>query len=77
MKWEDAKEKYPEELFNTLKELCEEFNESVNREKRLLTIFCNWCYKTKGSLCFPCVDIKRLYLQKYDSDLEQILSKYD
>ena len=58
MKWEDAREKYPEELFNTLKELCEEFNESVNREKRLLTIFCNWCYKTKGSLCFPCVDIK-------------------
>ena len=77
MKWEEAKNKYPEELYDTLKELCEEFNESVNRERRLLTIFCNWCYKTKGSLCFPCVDIKRLYQEKYSTDLGQILSKYE
>ena len=77
MKWEEAKNKYPEELYDTLKELCEEFNESVNRERRLLTIFCNWCYKTKGSLCFPCVDIKRLYQEKYSTDLGQILLKYE
>ena len=77
MNWEEAKNKYPEELYDTLKELCEEFNESVNRERRLLTIFCNWCYKTKGSLCFPCVDIKRLYQEKYSTDLGQILLKYE
>ena len=77
MKWSEAKEKYPEELYITLKDLCEEFNESVNRERRLLTIFCNWCYKTKGSLCFPCVDIKRLYQEKFNSDLEQILSEFN
>ena len=77
MKWEDAKSKYPTELYDTLKKLCDGFNESVNRDKRILTFFCNWCKRTKGSLCFPCVDIKRLYQEKYDSDLEQILSKYN
>jgi len=76
MKWEDAKNKYPEELYDKLKQLCEEFHESVNKDKRLLTLFCNWCYKTKGSLCFPCVDMKKLYQEKYDADLEQILSNY-
>jgi len=76
MKWEEAKIKYPEELYDNLKQLCEEFNESVNKDKRVLTFFCNWCYKTKGSLCFPCVDMKRLYQEKYGSDLEQVLSKY-
>ncbi len=77
MKWEVAKNKYPEELYETLKQLCEEFNTSVNKEKRLLTFFCNWCYKTKGSLCFPCVDMKRIYQEKYNTNLEQILSKYN
>jgi hypothetical protein len=77
MKWEEAKSKYLEELYNTCKDLCEEFNESVNKDKRLLTLFCNWCYKIKGSLCFPCVDIKRLYQDRYDKDLEQILNKYN
>ena len=76
MKWLDAKNKYPEELFNTLKQLCDEFNDSVNKDKRILTFFCNWCYKTKGALCFPCVDIKRLYQEKYKSELEQILLEY-
>jgi hypothetical protein len=77
MKWGEAQNKYPEDLFNTLKELCDEFNASVNENRKFLTFFCNWCYKTKGSLCFPCVDIKRLYLQKYETDLESILSKYN
>lgn len=76
MKWEGARNKYPTELYDTLKQLCDEFNASVNKDKRILTFFCNWCYKTKGSLCFPCVDIKRLYLEEYGSDLEQILSRY-
>ncbi len=77
MKWSEAKSKYLVELFITLKQLCDEFNASVNLNKRLLTIFCNWCYKTKGSLCFPCVDIKKLYLEKYETELEPILTKYD
>jgi len=84
MKWDDARNKHPTELYDTLKQLCDEFNASVNKDKRILTFFCNWCYKTKGSICFPCVDIKRLYcvdikrlyLEKYGSDLEQILSRY-
>ena len=77
MKWEEAKNKYPEELYATLKQLCEEFHTSVNKEKRFLRFFCNWCHKTKGSLCFPCVDVKRIYQEKYKSDLDQILSAYN
>jgi len=77
MKWQDAQSMYPEELFSILKELCDEFNNSVNEKKRLLTIFCNFCYRTKGSLCFPCVDVKRLYLQKFETELEPILTKYE
>jgi hypothetical protein len=76
MKWEDAKDKYPTELYDTLKQLCDEFNLEVNQDRRFLTFFCNWCKKTKGSLCFPCVDIKRLYLEKYGTDLEPLLSEY-
>ena len=77
MKWDDAKEKYPAELYSILKQLCDEFNTSVNENKRILTFFCNWCYKTKGSLCFPCVDIKRLYQEKFSSDLDEIISRYE
>ena len=76
MKWQDAKQKYPNELYETLKQLCDEFNESVNTNKRVLTFFCNWCYRTKGSFCFPCVDMKRIYQEKYGQDLEQILTEY-
>ena len=77
MKWQDAKQRYPDELYETLKQLCDEFNESVNTNKRVLTFFCNWCYKTKGSLCFPCVDMKRIYQEKYGQDLDKILTEYE
>jgi len=75
LKWREFEEKYSKEIFQRAKTLCDEiYNENLGK-KRIPAWGCRSCYKLDGKWCFPCVEIKSRYQEKFGINLDSMLSE--
>ena len=74
LKWQEFQLKYPKELYDKVRQLCEEIHDEGVRKGGFSTRFCNHCYKRDGWRCFPCNGIKNLFEKRYEESLNKIMT---
>ncbi|MCK4434853.1 hypothetical protein KAU92_05130 [Candidatus Bathyarchaeota archaeon] len=74
MKWQEFESKYPKELYDKIRQLCEEIHDEGVRRGGFSARFCSYCYKRDGWYCFPCNGTKDLFEKRYEESLAKAMS---
>ncbi|MFX1475667.1 MAG: hypothetical protein ACFFCO_09380 [Promethearchaeota archaeon] len=74
MKWKEFEAKYPQELYEQVRALCEERHEEAVQKGGRGAGICKFCYKRQGWWCFPCTTIKERYRERYGGILDDAMS---